>query len=559
MDYNKLSDLLYPNTHDTIADLMQRYPARQTAGEVTRFAPSPTGYLHIGSFFGAYIDYLIAKQTGGVFYLRLEDTDQKRLVEGSDMIALNMLRLYDVMPDEGYKIGGDYGPYQQSQRTEIYNVFAKELVRLGRAMPCFCGENGGKAEIMERRETTFEADDPCMHLTLDEIAQKINAGQKFALRFISQGNVENKTKHRDIIKGEREVSENDQNAILIKSNGIPVYAFAHLVDDTLMHTSIVVRGEEWYSSLPVHLELFKSLGIEPPKYAHTPILMKTDASTGNKRKISKRYDPEADMRYFFQQGYPIDAIKEYLLTLINSDFEPWRLANPTAPIEDYPFDMHNIGTSNPYFDMDKLDNISKRVISTYSAEQVYDAVVEYAQTYDPDFYHELTTHHDRWLTAFAIDRGGDKPRKDIYNWSMVKSYFDYLHTDWSLDKSLLDTTLELKIVKDYDYSNDIKIDNILDDNYYINYIHIYQTKLTTHTDNADWFAHLKDIALANGFADRKDYKANPQAYLGDVTRAATLIRLAITGKTNTPSLYDIMSLLGVEECARRLDHFISLF
>ena len=547
MDFNKLSELLYPQVTESVADIMKRYPPRQINGEVTRFAPSPTGFLHIGHFFGAFIDYMIAKSTGGVFYFRLEDTDQKRIVEGSDKVALDMLARFGVEPTEGYFYGGEYGPYQQSKRVDIYNVFAKELVRRGRAVPCFCGENAGKAEIERRREETFVPRDPCLDLTFEQIKEKIDQHSPFALRLLSQGNVNNKTHYIDVIKGERDVSENDQNVILIKSNGIPVYAFAHLVDDTLMHTTIVVRGEEWYSSLPVHLELFKAMGLTPPKYAHTPVIMKTDETTGNKRKISKRQDPEADMRYFLQQGYPVEAVKEYLLTLLNSKFEPWRTANPTAPLDSYPFDTYNIGSNDPFFDMDKLNNISKRIISVMTAQQVYDNTLAHAKEYDPAFADELTHNADKWLSAFAIDRGIDNPRKDIYAYGMVKQYFHYLN---DFEPTELDSTLA-----------EHTTDSVTDANgthTYATFLKDYIDSFTDYADNTEWFEDLKRLGSRNAFTDRKTYKANPNDYLGDYTVCATLLRYAITGSSQSPSLAEIMKIIGKEETKHRLSKMLEL-
>ena len=539
MDFDKLSELLYPHTTQTVADLMKKYPPRATKGYVTRFAPSPTGFVHMGSFFGAYIDYLLAKSTDGVFYFRLEDTDQKRLVEGSDKIALEMLKIFDIAPTEGYLIGGDYGPYEQSKRVEIYNVFAKELVRRGRALPCFCGENGGKQDVLERRNETFEVEDPCEKLTFDEIKTRIDGGQKFALRFISKGNPEHKIKHNDVIKGEREIGENDHSAIIIKTNGIPVYAFAHLVDDTLMRTSIVVRGEEWYASLPLHLELFEAMGLPAPKYAHTPVLMKFDETTGNKRKLSKRHDPEADMRFYLQLGYDKNAVKEYLLTLLNSEFEPWRLNNPTAPITDYKFKPENIGSNNPFFDVEKLNNISKNVISHFTAQQLYDDLLAWANTYDNAFANEIKNNKAKWVATLNIDRELPKPRKDIYNMSMIKDYYNYIYITPQVDGDALALAGVNPAFIDDPFASKA-------------FLKSYANGLTTFADNSAWFDYLKTVATSFHFADRKIVKADPEHYAGDMTTASTLVRLAITGKTNSPNLFDIMNVLGIDECKKRI-------
>jgi glutamyl-tRNA synthetase len=368
-DYEKLAELLYPNCKFTVEELERMYPKRNLSNdaEVTRIAPSPTGYLHIGTAYGAMIDKLIAGQNG-IFYFRLEDTDKKREIENTGDIAYDMLCYYDIKPNEGFMSGnqelGNYGPYVQSKRLEIYKTFAKELVKNGKAFPCFCKKAEGMKEIEERRKQELEEtedigtrDLACRDLQYKEIESKIKNGENFALKLKSQGDPEKSFKFFDLIKGEREIRENDKDVVLIKSNGIPVYAFAHAVDDHFMRTTTVVRGEEWYPSVASHLEIFDALGFERVKYLHTPVLCKID--DGNKRKLSKRKDPEADARYFVKLGFPTIAINEYLLNLINSDFEIWRAKNPDISYKEFPFSISKMGSNNPMFDLIKLSDISK--------------------------------------------------------------------------------------------------------------------------------------------------------------------------------------------------------
>ena len=437
MDTQKLANLLYPNAKP-VEYWLEKYPPRELkrGAEVTRLAPSPTGYLHTGHAYSALINKLTAEKSGGIFYLRLEDTDQKRLIEHAGDIAYNMLVSYNLSPNEGYRGDelaqiGDYGDYVQSKRLNIYQSFAKFLVEKGRAFPCFCKKSEGIEDVEERRQKQLEESgeilehDPCRNLSLEEIEEKLAAGEEFALKLKSKGDPEKTFKFTDLIKGEREIRENAKDIVLMKSNGIPPYAFAHAVDDSLMHTTIVVRGEEWYPSLSAHIELFKALGFKPPKYAHTPVICKLDEN-GNKRKLSKRKDPEADVRYFIVEGYPKVAVIEYLLNLLNSDFEPWRAANPTLSYKEFPFSIEKIGSNNPMFDFVKLADVSKNYISHLTADEVYSMLVEWAKSFDVDFCKTLTENADFSKAVLNIDRDVPKPRKDISKWSEVKSYYDYM-------------------------------------------------------------------------------------------------------------------------------------
>ena len=435
-EYSELADLLYPNCSDT-ASFFNRYKPRQVKGEVTRIAPSPTGYLHIGQLYQAVVHRCLADKTNGIFYCRLEDTDGKREVENAGQIAYDMLCGFGLKPDEGYRGEnleelGDYGPYVQSKRVEIYRAFAHELVKRGGAFPCFCEMASGKEEILKRREEeleeadNLEVKDPCRNLTLDEIKEKLAQGKTFALRLLSNGNEQKTYTFTDAIKGEKEVRENTKDDVLIKSNGIPVYAFAHIVDDMLMGTTTVIRGQEWYQSLPVHIELAKAFDYTPFKYAHTPNICVIDEKTGNKRKISKRKDTFADVRFFLRAGYPTASIVEYLLNLLNSDFEIWRKNNPDLPYTEFPFAVEKIGVTNPMFDFAKLNDISKTIISKYTAEQVYEELLKWAKEWKQEDVRLIEENKEVLIKVFSIDRGTPRPRKDITYMSEVLEIYKYV-------------------------------------------------------------------------------------------------------------------------------------
>lgn len=548
MDYNQLADLLYPNITKDISFYEKQYPKRQLkpTAEVVRFAPSPTGYLHFGHFMGAYLDSLIAKNSGGIFYFRLEDTDTKRTIDDADKIALKMLQTFGINPDEGFLLNGEkgsYGPYRQSDRKEIYHTFAKYLVKIGRAYPCFCEKAKDKQEILKRREenlneyNTITEKDICRNLTLEDIKQNLTQNKPFALRFKS-ANDEKQIVFNDCIKGERRINANTTDFVLIKDNGLPVYHFAHIVDDYLMRTTVVVRGEEWFGTLPLHLEIFDAFGFDPPQYAHTPLIMKKDEITGNLRKISKRKDSEADMRYFLQKGYPVDAVKRYLLTLLNSNYEPWQTNNPDVSYELYPFYVGNINNSNPLFDIAKLDDISKNVISRMSADEVYKNILLWAGEYDLDLYKLLTEHKKEYMSVLGIDRQTERPRKDIVYYSAVKDLYVYINPDFKVEKLSEDFNINAQNYKQF----------------LTHYAKSYEQK----NSNEEWFADIKTIANQFNFADAKQYKQNPDNYAGTVADAVKAVRYAITGKINTPTLYEIMNILGKNACIQRLQNFLSL-
>ncbi len=552
-DYNRLADLLYPNCKCTTREIEAKYPKRNISenGEVTRIAPSPTGFLHIGTAYGATIDKRVANN--GIFYFRLEDTDKKREIESTGDIAYQMLCHYDIAPNEGFTGGntevGKYGPYIQSKRINIYEAFAKELVKKGKAFPCFCTRAESKDDILKRRENELEekedisTKDPCRDLSIEQIKENLRKGMPFALRLKSEGNSEKSFKIVDLIKGEREIKENDKDIVLIKSDGIPVYAFAHAVDDHLMGTTIVIRGEEWFPSIASHLELFDALGFPRIKYAHHPVLCKLDEN-GNKRKLSKRKDPEADCRYYIEAGIPVISVNEYLLNLANSDFEMWRDKNPDVSYKEFPFSLSKIGSNNPMFDLIKLCDYSKAIISKMTAEEVYVNLFEWAKEFDAQFASYLDSNKEYAIKVLSIDRYTAKPRKDIAKWSEVKEYFSYMFSPY------------FKLVKLEDYEVE-KNKKTLDNLKVVlkGYMNVYRD----YAEKQDWFDAIKNMAGYLGFAiDNKEYKLNPDSFRGNVSDVCMYIRLAITGRKNSPDLYEICKILGVEETKSRLQKLLNL-
>lgn len=553
MNTEKLAEILYPHITKTVQDYENIYPKRNLdkKQEVTRFAPSPTGYMHFGNFFSAFLDWQIARSTNGVFYFRLEDTDKKREIEGSGLVVIKTLHEYGIIPQEGLNMAGeqvgDYGPYIQSQRAEIYQTFAKHLVKKGKAFPCFCEKTESIEEIKAQREETLkeqnqiEGKDVCRNLTLEEISDNLKAGKQFALRLRSNGTKGEKIQAHDVVRGTRRLEKNSKDVILVKSNGVPPYAFAHAVDDYLMQTTTVVRGEEWYVSYPSHIEIFEALGFESPKYLHTPVILKIDEETGNRRKMSKRKDREADMRYFAKTGYPKVAVMEYLLTLANSNFEIWKLQNPEKSFLEFEFSVDKIGSSNPLFDIMKLNDISKNYISTLTANQVYENLLEYTKTYDKEFFSVLSNNKDYAVSVFAIDRGGRKPRKDFANWQDFRHFFSYMFNLEQLDEK---SSFELEGV------DEEKVAKVLKS---------YKTIYNASHDKQEWFDKIKQMSQQLGYAtDNKDYKLNPQNYNGNVADVCNFIRIAVTGRQNAPDLHTLCQILGEETVKQRLERLESI-
>lgn len=542
MDYKKLADLLFADNKLTVEEIEKRYPKRELKDGacVTRFAPSPTGYMHLGGFFQALIDYNIAKRSGGVFMLRIEDTDQKREISGASAIIMGILNEYGFTPDEyelkGGVTVGEYGPYYQSERQEIYKAYAKKLVSEGKAFPCFCKKTEGLKDVKEKREKKFavginEDKDPCRNLTLEQIEKYLKEGKKFAIRLKSAGDGTKKIKFHDGAKGDVEIIENSMDAILLKDDLIPTYHFAHAVDDTLMGTTVVVRGEEWLPSYPLHVEIFNALGFKQPKYIHTPLIYKFNEK-GNKIKISKRKHPEADMRFFDKEGYDKEAVIEYLTNLINSNFETWRAKNPTTDIMEFPFDGFKITANTPIFDFVKLNDVSKEIISRYSADRCYADLLAWAREYSLGNVDYLVKDKEYVTKILNIDREKPKPRKDIYKWSMFFELYDYMFSD--------PTHYELDEDKKKDFEKVLRE--------YKKYLNLSSKEV--------WFENIKKMVAELGYAtDNKDFKANPDKYKGNVATVCEYIRVAITGRKNSPDLFEIMSLLGEKEVLQRMAEF----
>ena len=541
MEYNRLAELLFPDVTETPEEVEARYPERDLpeGAKVTRMGPSPTGFMHLGNLYGALVDERLAHQSGGVFFLRIEDTDKKREVEGGVQLILETFRNFGLPFDEGVTENGDkgkYGPYRQSQRAAIYHVFAKQLVQRGYAYPCFCTEEE-LAEMHAQQEANKENFGyygkyaKYRDCELEEIERRIAEGESYVVRFRSPGSIENKVRHTDLVKGKLELTENDQDIVLLKSDGIPTYHFAHVVDDHLMHTTHVVRGEEWLATLPVHLQLFDVLGWKRPKYVHTAQLMKMDG--GSKRKLSKRKDPELALSYYYQQGIPVPSVMEYLMTLLNSNFEEWRRANQTAPLDDFPFSTKKMSVSGSLFDMDKLHDVSKNVISRMSAEDVYDSVAKWSADNDPEF-HELFVRDPEMTKQFlSIGRGGKKPRKDLALWSETKAYMDFMFDElFQPDYSGMPERAKA----------DAKA--ILTE---------YQDVYDAQDEMTVWFDKVKALAERHGFApETKLYKKNPEQYKGPVGDISMVLRVAICGRTNAPDLYSVMQLMPTEKIKARL-------
>lgn len=541
-NFKELAQLLFPNITKAPQDMEDMYPPRalKEGARVTRFAPSPTGFLHFGNLFTCMVSYKTAKTTDGVFYVRVEDTDQKRKVDGAIDVMLKGLSVYGINADEGVvgdeKEIGDYGPYYQSARVEIYQTYAKALVEQGLAYPCFCS-----ADELDEIRTAQENESikgywgkwaKCRDLSFEQIKANIDSGMSWTLRLKSPGDLEKKCYFDDMIKGKIEMPENVQDVVLLKSDGIPTYHFAHAVDDHLMRTTHVVRGDEWISSVPIHLQLFKVLGFKPPKYAHVSPIMKEE--NGGKRKLSKRKDPEAAVTYYAEEGYPQESVNEYMMTLANSNFEDWRRMNKTEPIEKFPFNLKKMSVSGALFDIVKLTDVSKNVISVMPAEKVFELAYAWAKEYQPQLA-ELFAQDEAKATAILnIDREGKKPRKDIAKWSDVLDYVSYMYDETFVPNYELNgnatPSLAVKVIEEY-----LKVVN-LDD------------------DKDAWFGRMKEVCPLVGCTPNvKEYKAEPEKFEGHVGDVSTIIRVALTGRTNTPDLFAITALLGEDTVKARLN------
>ena len=542
MNYKELAQLLFANIDKSPEYYEELYPERnlKEGARVTRFAPSPTGFLHFGNLFTCMIAYKTAKATDGVFYVRVEDTDQKRKVEGAIDVMLKGLAVYGINADEGV-VGdeiekGDYGPYYQSKRVDIYQCYAKWLVEQGLAYPCFCS-----AEELDEIRNAQENESikgywgkwaKCRDLTFEQIKANIEAGKSWTLRLKSPGDLEKKCYFDDMIKGKIEMPENVQDVVLLKSDGIPTYHFAHVIDDHLMRTTHVVRGDEWISSAPIHLQLFRVLGFKAPKYAHVAPIMKEE--NGGKRKLSKRKDPEAAVTYYAEQGYPQESVNEYMMTLANSNFEDWRRANKDEDISKFPFNLKKMSVSGALFDLVKLTDVSKNVICTMPAQRVFELSYEWAKEYNPLLASLYEQNTERATAILNIDRENKKPRKDIAKWSDIPDYISYMYDEtfnecYDLTGNAT-PSLAIKVLEEY-----IKVVDLSD-------------------DKDAWFSRMKDICpLVDCTPNVKEYKAEPEKFEGHIGDVSTIIRVALTGRTNTPDLFAITSLLGEKTVKARLE------
>ncbi len=559
MDYQKLADLLFPNVTATPADMEAKYPPRALpeGAKVTRFAPSPTGFVHFGGLFPTTVAERLAHQSGGVLYLRIEDTDAKREVPGAAEGLIRTLARYGIQFDEGAILNeqgvvadhGIYGPYKQSLRASIYHVFAKQLVAQGRAYPCFTTEEEleelqqvNKKE--ELKNTDWEAQAAARReqmlknreFTIEEVQAHLDVGDPFVLRILSDGDPDKRIKFTDLVKGNMEIPENDEDFVLLKSDGIPTYHFAHAVDDHLMGTTHVIRGEEWLPSLAKHLQLFRYLGFKVPKYMHIAQIMRLDEN-GNKKKLSKR-DMGANMDDYTRMGYAPEAVCEYVMTLLNSNYEEWRMQNPDASYRDFPFNIKKMSVSGCLFDFNKLGDVSKNVLSRMSAEAVLCSLLDWTKDYDPDFHAHLSADPDYAKSILAIGRGGKKPRKDLTTWVDAKPYMGFFYDDYF--------AMEDTIPEAFDKA-DIKA-----------VIERFKATYDAADDMNAWFDKVKAIASDLGFAaDMKAYKADPAAFKGSVADVSMFLRVAVTGKMNAPDLYTVMQILGKERTYARLDALLS--
>lgn len=542
MDSKELANLIFPDAKD-VSYYEEKYKARELpeGAIVTRFAPSPTGFVHIGGLYQAEIARKLANQTNGVFFVRIEDTDQKREIEDGANQIIEALKDYDLMPDETIIDGkdiGEYGPYKQSLRKDIYQAYAKSLIEKGMAYPCFCTPetlNSIREDQEKAKERTgyYGKWTKCRNMPIDMAADKIKNGESYIVRLKSPGNPDKKIKHRDVIKGNVDMPENDQDIVIIKSDGLPTYHFAHAVDDHLMGTTHVIRGDEWLPSVPLHLQLFYMLGFKAPKYAHIAPMMKVDGE--GKRKLSKRKDQEAAVSYYTEEGIPKQAVKEYLMNIANSNFEIWRKQNPDKSMEEFDLQLNKMGVSGALFDMVKMLDVSKNVISKFSAEEVYNESYKWAESYDAEL-KEMLEDKEYALKVLGIERGNVKPRKDIAKWSDVKDSIYYMYDD----KFAKTENFEYQKIND-----EAEINSIVKE---------YFDKYYNEADDKEtWFNKMKDLAEAFGYArEVKEFKANPDAYKGHVGDISTVIRVKVTGRCNTPDLYEILKILGKERIMKRV-------
>lgn len=546
-NYELLADLLLPHIDKTPEFYENMYPERNLpeGARVTRIAPSPTGYLHLGTLFTSLVNRITATTTGGIFYTRIEDTDKKREVLGGIEDIIEGLKRFGISIDEGFISGseesGNYGPYQQSKRAEIYQTYVKSLIKQGLAYPCFCTaeelDEVRKQQEENKIRTGYHGEfAKHRNISYEEAKALIDEGKPFVIRLKSPGSEENRIAFDDGIKGKIEMPENDEDFVLLKSDGIPTYHFAHAIDDHLMHTTHVCRGDEWISSTPKHIQLFKLLGFKPPKYAHVSPIMKLE--NGAKRKISKRKDPEAAVHFFAEQGYDSESVIEYLMTIAASDFEDWRRANPTADYRTFKFNLKKMSVSGALFDHNKLNDVSKIKVAAMNSETVYEKLTAWAEEFDRKFYDILTADPEYTKSVLAIDRDTPKPRKDIAKWNEAKEYFEYM--------------FDALYTPDFQLPENIAADDAKA------FLTEYKKVYSAEDDRSAWFDKIKSLCPSLGFAaDTKEYKANPQNFKGSAGDLSTVLRIAVTGRRNTPDLCSIMQVLGVTRVMNRIDEMIN--
>lgn len=550
--YDDLANLIFPDITETVSDLEKRYPARNLpeGAEVTRFAPSPTGFLHTGSLFTALVAQKVANQSHGVFYTRLEDTDTKREIEGSGKELLDQLAIFNVAPSEGYlgdHESGEYGPYTQSSRANIYKVVIKELLRQGKAYPCFCTHEDLDAlrKVQESNHLVpgyYKQYAKCRFLSLDEQIERIKNGDRFVIRFKSTGDHNLKMEVDDLVRGHLFLSENDQDIVIYKSDGLPTYHFAHLVDDHFMHTTIVSRGEEWLPSLTIHLELFNTMGWEAPRYAHLPVIMKLD--NGNKRKLSKRKDNEAAISFFLKDGYPIEAIKEYLYTIANSNFEEWHAENPNLTQDDFPFTFEKMSLDGALFDIEKLQNISKEVIAKYSAERMLIEMQQYTEKYDENFNRIINSNPSYFTEIMNIEKDRENPRKDYIRYGEIFEKVKFLYEPYYSE--LIEAQ---PLPFNPNFSKELITTILLE----------FAETLNINQSEQDWFNSLKELGSKYNFAaNNKEYKKNKEVFIGHIGDVAEMVRIALTSSKQSPNLYYILRILKNDEVTRRIKKVIDL-
>ena len=538
----QLAELLFGGIDKTPEYYEEKYPKRSLpeGAPVTRIGPSPTGFVHLGNLYNAIIGERLAHQNGGTFFLRIEDTDAKREVEGAVELVISAMDFFGIHFDEGASVDGDngaYGPYRQRLRKEVYQCYAKELVKKGLAYPCFCSED----DLSKMREEQI-ADKlnfgyygkwaKCRDLSIDDIKKRIENGDKYVLRFKSNGDENNHVEVYDGIRGMLNVSENYQDFVLLKSDGIPTYHFAHVIDDHLMRTTHVVRGEEWLSTLPIHVQLFDALGFDRPIYCHTAVLMKMDGDT--KRKLSKRKDPELGLEYYRSEGYAPRAVWEYLMTVLNSNFEEWRLENPDAPIDDFKFSLDKMSNSGALFDIMKFEDVSREVLLRTPANKIYDEFSDWLKEYDPEFYKLFTRDKNYSEKIIDVGRNGNRPRKDLTSWKQARDFFSFYFPE----TFKVEDEFPERVSKE--------------DRYKI--LKQYLTSFNIKDDNSEWFQKIRDITESMGYAVKpKDFKKNPDMYKGSVSDVSGVIRVAITGRTNSPDLWELCQIIGEDEMTRRIN------